>query len=57
VRSLGVSIGYDGDLDVTRGLIAPADMKTAKGEDGSVASEDADTPAAQANRGHCTKVL
>jgi ParB family chromosome partitioning protein len=23
-----VSIGYDGDLDVTRGLIAPADMKT-----------------------------
>jgi ParB family transcriptional regulator, chromosome partitioning protein len=44
-----VSIGYDGDLDVTRGLIAPADMKTAKGEEGSAESEDGDTPAAQAD--------
>ncbi len=30
-----VSIGYDGELDVTRGLIAPADMKAAKAEPGS----------------------
>jgi hypothetical protein len=42
-----VSIGYEGDLDVTRGLIAPADMKTAKTEDGNGESEDADTPRAQ----------
>jgi ParB family transcriptional regulator, chromosome partitioning protein len=43
-----VSIGYDGDLDVTRGLIAPADMKTAKAEASGDESETGDMPKVEA---------
>lgn len=48
-----VSIGYDGELEVTRGLIAPADMKAAQAESGSDENEDADpaTPDATASVG------
>ena len=40
-----VGIGYDGELEVTRGLIAPADMKAAKAEPGSDESEEGTTKA------------
>jgi ParB family transcriptional regulator, chromosome partitioning protein len=43
-----VSVGHDGELDVTRGLIAPADMKAAKAEAGGDESETGDLPKAKA---------
>jgi len=39
-----VSIGYDGHLEVTRGLIAPADMKAAKAETDDSETDTASDP-------------
>jgi ParB family chromosome partitioning protein len=46
-----VSIGYDGDLDVTRGLIAPANMKSVEAdgdESGEPAAKAVETATAEA---------
>jgi ParB family transcriptional regulator, chromosome partitioning protein len=44
-----VSLGYDGELDVTRGLIAPADMKPGKASSDDAESDEAVQPQAEAD--------